>query len=83
MNATVLRLIIKRFALKLTYGIWSSWLSLIVFTLLLGLLMYLLSDYECPIRRALGYPLSRIEKLATAFYPHPWEQDCEANDMKP
>jgi hypothetical protein len=80
---TVLKLILKRFALKLGDRIWSGWLSMIVFTLLLGLILYLFSSYECPVRRALGYPLSRSKNVATALYAHPWEQDCEANDVKP
>jgi hypothetical protein len=80
---TVQKLILKRFALKLGDRIWSGWLSMIVFTLLLGLILYLLSSYECPVRRALGYPLSRSKNVATAFYAHPWEQDCETNDVKP
>lgn len=83
MNAAVLKLILKRFALKLTHRIWSGWLSIIVFGVLLGLAMYVLSFYECPVRRALGYPLSRSERVATAFYAHPWEQNCEANTVKP
>jgi hypothetical protein len=76
-------LILKRFALKLSDRIWRGWLSMIVFVLLLGLIMYVLSAYECPGRRALGYPLSRSDRVATAFYAHPWEQNCEANDVKP
>ena len=83
MNATVLKRIVKRFARKLAYTIWSSWLSVLVFGLLLGLLMYALSDYECPIRRALGFPLDRSENPATAFHPHPWEQDCTAATGQP
>jgi hypothetical protein len=83
MNVTVVKLIAKRFVRKLGYSIWSSWLSFFVFILLLGLLMYLLSSYECSVRRALGYPLSRSRDVATAFYEHPWEQDCEANQVKP
>jgi hypothetical protein len=77
------RLILKRFAVGLGYHIWSGWLSIIVFSLLLGLVMYLVSFYECPIRRALGYPLSRSENVATGFYEHPWEQDCQANNVRP
>lgn len=83
MKATVLKLIAKRFVLQLGYKIWSGWLSIIVFTLLLGLILYLLSSYECPIRHALRYPLSRSENVITGFYEHPWEQDCQANDVKP
>jgi hypothetical protein len=83
MNATVLKLIIKRFAVGLGYRIWSGWLSIIVLAFLLGLIMYLLVSYECPVRRALGYPLSRSKNVATAFYAHPWEQDCEADSAKP
>jgi hypothetical protein len=82
MDATVLKLIVKRFALGLGYRTWG-WLSIFLFALLLGLVMYLLSSYECPIRRALGYPLSPSKNPATAFYPHAWEQDCEANSAKP
>lgn len=80
---TVLKLILKRFTLKLADRIWSGWLSMIVATLLLGLIMYVFSSYECPIRHALGYPLSRSQNPATAFYAHPWEQDCEAYDVNP
>jgi hypothetical protein len=83
MNVTVLKLILKRFALQLGYGIWSGWLSILVFTLLLCLILYLLSSYECPVRRALGIHSPRSENVATAFYEHPWEQNCEANDVKP
>jgi hypothetical protein len=79
----VLKLIVKRLAHKLGYGIWSGWLSIVVFTLLLGLAMYLLSSYECPVRRALGFPLSRSKDVATGFYEHPWEQDCEAKTENP
>jgi hypothetical protein len=77
------RLILKRFVLKLSDRIWSGWLSMILFVFLLGLIMYVLSFYECPVRRALGYPLSRSKNVATAFYAHPWEQDCEGNSAKP
>jgi hypothetical protein len=80
---SVLRLILKRFALKLGYAIWSGWLSILVFTLLLGLIMYLLTSYECPVRRALGFPLSRSKDVATGFYEYPWEQDCEAKTGNP
>ena len=83
MNTTVVKLIVKRFATKLVYAIWSSWLSVLIFTLLLGLLMYALSDLECPIRRALGFPLDRSKDPATAFHPHPREQDCTAGIGKP
>lgn len=83
MNATVLKLILKRFAPKLGYRIWAGWLSMLVFILLLSLILYLISSYECPIRRALGFPLSRSKDVATAFHPHSWEQDCRASDVKP
>jgi hypothetical protein len=83
MSQTVFRRILKRFAVGLGYQIWSRWLSLIVFTLLVALVMYLVSSYECPIRRALGYPLSLSENVVTGFYEHPWEQDCLANNVKP
>ena len=82
-NVTVLKLILKRFARKLGYSIWSSWLALLVFLVVLCLILYLLSSYECPVRRALGYPLSRSKNVATGFYERPWEQDCEATDGKP
>lgn len=56
MNATVIKLIVRRFALKLGCRIWSGWLSIIIaFSFFLGA-MYVLSFYECSIRRALGYP---------------------------
>jgi hypothetical protein len=58
---SVLKLIVKRFALKLGYAIWSRWLSFFVFLFLLGLIMHLLSSYECPVRRALGFPLSQYK----------------------
>ena len=77
------KLILKRLALKLGYRIWSGWLSIVVFTVLLGLIMYLLRSYECPVRRALGFPLSRSEKVATGIYQHPWEQDCVAKTVNP
>ena len=80
---TVLKLILKRFVSGLAYQIWSRWLSMIVFIFLLALALYFLSSYECPVRRALGLPLSRSEDVATAFYAHPWEQDCEADNKKP
>jgi hypothetical protein len=83
MKATVLKLIVKRLAVGIASRIWSGWLSVIVFGLLLGLIMYLLVSYECPVRRALGYPLSRSKNVATAFYAHPWEQNCEADSVRP
>ena len=83
MNVTVLKLILRRFVRKLGYSIWSGWLSFFVFIFLLSLILYLLSSYECPVRRALGFPLSRSKDVATAFYEAPWEQDCEANGVKP
>jgi hypothetical protein len=67
MNAIVLKLILKRFAGKLGYRIWAL-LSVFLFTILFGLIMYLLNSYECPVRRALGYPLSRSKNVATAFH---------------
>jgi hypothetical protein len=83
MNATVLKLIVRRLGVGLVGRIWSGWLSIIVFGLLLGLIMYLFVSYECPVRRALGFPLSRSKNVATAFYAHPWEQNCEADSAKP
>jgi len=83
MNLTVLKLILRRFVRQLGYSIWSSWLSLLVFLVVLSLILYLLSSYECPVRRALGFPLSRSKDVATAFYEAPWEQDCEAVSAKP
>lgn len=80
---TVLKLILKRFVSGLAYQIWSRWLSMVVILLFLALILYFLSSYECPVRRALGFPQSRSENVATAFYAHPWEQDCEAGDTKP
>jgi hypothetical protein len=83
MNGLIVKLILKRFVVNLGYRIWSDWLSLLVFFVLLCSIMYLLSPYECAVRRALGLPLSRSKDVATAFYPFPWEQDCEANAVKP
>ena len=83
LNMTVLKLILKRFVSGLAYAIWSNWLSMVVFLVLLGLALYFLSSYECPIRRALGFPLSRSEDVVTGFYEHPWEQNCEADIKKP
>jgi hypothetical protein len=83
MNETVLKLILKRFFRKLGYEIWGSWLALMIFVAVLSLILYLLSSYECPVRRALGFPLSRSKDVATAFYEAPWEQDCEAKGAKP
>ena len=83
MNATVLKLVVKRFALKLADSSWRSWLSALIITLLLGLLMYAVSDLECPVRRALGFPLERTKNPATAFHPHPWERDCTAGAGTP
>ena len=82
-NLTVLKLIFKRFVSGLANEIWSRWLSMLLFVLLLGLALYFLSPYECPVRRALGFPLSRSKDVATAFYGHPWEQDCEADSREP
>ncbi len=79
----VLKLILKRFTRKLGYSLWSTWISFFVFAALLCVVLYLLSPYECPIRRALGLPLSRSENVATGFYEHPWEQNCEAYYAKP
>jgi len=77
-NLSVLKLILKRLVLKLGYAIWESWFSFVVFILLISVLLYLISAYECPVRRALGFPLSRSKDVATGFYEHPWERDCEA-----
>jgi len=75
----VLRLILKRLVHKVGYSIWKEWLSFIVFGLVLVLIMYLISSYECPVRRALGYPLSRTENVPS----HGWEQNCETESAKP
>ena len=77
-SLTVLKLIFNRVVVKLGYAIWESWFSFVVFIVLLSALFYLISAYECPIRRALGFPLSRSQDVATAFYEQPWEQDCQA-----
>jgi hypothetical protein len=82
MNVTVLKLIFRRFALKLGYRIWSGWLSIIVFSLPLGFVLRLIRSCECPVRRALGYAWSRSENAATAFHPRSWEQDCKANGVR-
>jgi hypothetical protein len=81
----VLKLILKRFASKLTYSLWSVWISFLVFAALLCVALYLLSPYECPVRRAVGLSLSRSDeqKVVTGFFEHPWEQDCEAYYAKP
>ena len=76
---TILKLVVKRFVLKIGYSIWNQWLSLVVFGALMVLILYLISPYECPVRRALGYPLSRSESVPS----HAWEQRCEANGVKP
>jgi hypothetical protein len=82
MNTTVLKLILRRIALKVGYRLWSL-VSIIMFLILLGFVMYAIRDYECPVRRALGLPPSRSDNVATAFHPHPWEQNCEAPSVKP
>jgi hypothetical protein len=82
-NGTVLKLILRRIARNLGYSIWTNWLGLLVFLFISSLILYLLSAYECPVRRALGFPLSRSQDVATAFYESPWEQDCEVKDAKP
>ena len=74
---------IKRFGQKLADEIWSSWLSLLLFLLFLLLVFYVLSPFECPVRRALGFPLSRSEDVATGIHEGAWEQDCEAKAVKP
>jgi hypothetical protein len=81
----VLKVILKRFASKLADSLWSAWISLLVFVALLCVVFYLLSPYECPIRRALGLALSRTDekRVVTGFYEHPWEQDCEAYYARP
>jgi hypothetical protein len=76
---SILRLIVKRLVHKLGYSIWSGWLSFIVLGFLLVLIMYLLSSYECTVRRALGYPLSPSKTVPS----HAWERDCEAKSAKP
>lgn len=78
----ILKLILKRFTRKLAYNLWSTWISLLVFAALFCVVLYLLSHYECPVRRALGLSLSRSEEVATALAPG-WEQDCEAYYAKP
>jgi hypothetical protein len=75
----VLRLILKRLVHKLGYRIWNGWLSFIVFGLVLVLIMYLISSYECSVRRALGYPLSRTKNMPS----HGWERNCETESVKP
>jgi hypothetical protein len=81
MSENVLKLILRRFALKLGDRIWSGWLSALLFTLFLGLLMYVLSDYECPIRRALGYPTEKQSSYSVFF--HLREHNCEPPTVKP
>jgi hypothetical protein len=80
---SVAKLILKRFISKLGYEIWRSWLALMIFIAVLSLILYLLSSYECPVRRALGFPLARSKDAATAFYGSPWEQNCEAPGATP
>jgi hypothetical protein len=87
MNLAPFKLILKRFLPRLSLHFFAWYIAPFTLILLLGLLMHVLSYYECPyyecpIRRAVGYPLSRSESVATALYPHPWEQNCEANDVK-
>ena len=78
-NLTVLKLIFMRVVGKFGYSIWESWLALFVFLFLLSGLLYLISAYECPLRRALGFPLSRSQDATGAFYyGRLWEQDCQA-----
>jgi hypothetical protein len=83
-HATVFKLIFNRLAVGVGYYVWVC-VSIILFFLLLVLTMYFVGPYECPIRRALGFPLSRTppENVATAIYAGPWEQDCQATVVKP
>jgi hypothetical protein len=82
MNEGVPKLILKRFVSKFSYIVWSI-LSIFIFTLLLGLIMYFLSTYDCPARRALGYAVSPRKSAANRFFRHPWKQDCEAKGENP
>jgi hypothetical protein len=75
MNA--LKLILKRFSLQLGYRLWSG-VSIIIFLFVLVFILYLFAPYECPVRRALGFPLSRSENAGTDR-----EQDCETGGAKP
>jgi hypothetical protein len=60
-NVAILKLVVKRCALKIGYSIWNQWLSLIVFGALMVLILYLISPYEAlfDVRSAIRSPAAK------------------------
>jgi hypothetical protein len=77
MNSTVLKLILKRFVGQFSQRMLAYFIVPLIFIFLLCLIMYVLTRYECPVRRAVGYPSEKPPGYRT-YIRYYWEHNCDS-----